>query len=554
MRENSTRTVQISASLKTNGAGPGGVDANGHKPAAFLAATPDGATVFFESCEQLTNDSTAVSTAADNTCLTPDQGQDLYRYDTATGDLTDLTVDTHAGDAKGAQVQGMLGTSADGSYAYFVANGVLAPGGAPGDCDSTGQGLVGTCNLYVLHGATTTFIASLGENGATPQVSDLQDWQPSTTSVGGARVAADGPALFSSTMPLTGYDNTGPRCDHARKGPGPCEELFRFDPAADGGKGALDCVSCSPTGAPALDNADLINTQQVGAGFLNDPGPGHETRNLSADGSRVFFETPLKLVPADVNGDGGCPTVYASTTGACQDVYEWEAEGSGSCHSHSQNDGCLYLLSSGTSSEPSFLDDASTSGNDAFIFTYDQLVPQDTDQLSDLYDVRVDGGLASQHQVSRPPCGSDTCQGAASATPTLPLAATVTFVGPGDATPPLGDKVSVGKIKPLSGPSAKLRVTVPQGGVISISGASFHTATKTALKAGTYTVAVTLTAKAKRTLKRRHRLRATVRVSLKPSTGAASAITVALTFNQPTAARHAKHNTRAAGTTWRTGR
>ena len=33
----------------------------------------------------------------------------------------------------------------------------------------------------------------------------------------------------------------------------------------------------------------------------------------------------------------------------------------------------------------------------------DQLVPQDQDQLTDVYDVRVDGGLASQHRAAPPP-------------------------------------------------------------------------------------------------------------------------------------------------------
>ena len=33
------------------------------------------------------------------------------------------------------------------------------------------------------------------------------------------------------------------------------------------------------------------------------------TRNLSADGNRVFFETNEALLPADTNGDEGCPVV-----------------------------------------------------------------------------------------------------------------------------------------------------------------------------------------------------------------------------------------------------
>ena len=49
VRENGTTTAQVSASQKTNGSGPGGTDVNGPKPAAFMAATPDGSHAFFTS-------------------------------------------------------------------------------------------------------------------------------------------------------------------------------------------------------------------------------------------------------------------------------------------------------------------------------------------------------------------------------------------------------------------------------------------------------------------------------------------------------------------------
>ena len=64
LRKGGVRTIQVSASQKTNGAGPGGIDANGHKPAAWVASSHDGSTIYFTSCEKLTNDSTAVSTGA----------------------------------------------------------------------------------------------------------------------------------------------------------------------------------------------------------------------------------------------------------------------------------------------------------------------------------------------------------------------------------------------------------------------------------------------------------------------------------------------------------
>ena len=62
----------------------------------------------------------------------PNPGNDLYRFETETGELSDLT--KGAPGPNGAEVKGVLGISSDGSYVYFVANGVLAPGAAAGDC------------------------------------------------------------------------------------------------------------------------------------------------------------------------------------------------------------------------------------------------------------------------------------------------------------------------------------------------------------------------------------------------------------------------------------
>ena len=64
-------------------------------------------------------------------------GNDLYRYKASTGKLTDIAPDP--ADPNGAEVQGVLGSSEDGSYLYFVANGVLAAGASPGTCHLSGS-------------------------------------------------------------------------------------------------------------------------------------------------------------------------------------------------------------------------------------------------------------------------------------------------------------------------------------------------------------------------------------------------------------------------------
>jgi hypothetical protein len=408
-------------------------DPGGAKPAIFMGAAADGSKAFFASCEKLTDDSTAHSTAA-NDCQMPEQGQDLYAYDAASGELSDLTVD--AGDPQGAEVKGVVGTSEDGSYIYFVANGDLDGAGEAeaGDCQNPPnkfgefRGFHGLCSLYLWHAGTISFVARLDG-------SDSRDWLPGgrvEETVG--RVSADGrTVVFQSKRQLTGYETT-PRGGCAGVANLPCAQFYRFQV----GDPELRCLTCNPTGAPpsGIEEPGLASIE-VGVTYYTHP---LLTRNLAASGNRFFFETPEKLVSADVNGDNGCPKrarpyVLIPT---CQDVYEWEAPGTGSCTEASsafsdQDGGCLYLLSGGTGSDPSFFADASASGDDVFIFTSGRLVPGDEDELFDIYDVSVGGGLASQNQPPPPPpCEGQGCLEGATSPPSGPSAGSAGFSGPGD--------------------------------------------------------------------------------------------------------------------------
>jgi hypothetical protein len=423
-------------------------DPGGTEPPTFQTATPSGSEVFFTSCEKLTDDSTAVSTA-DAGCAQPDQGQDLYAYHVTgadAGQLDDLTID--GADPQGADVRGVLGASDDGSYVYFVANGDLDGAGpaTAGTCtghDSTALNH-SACSLYVWHDGTVKFIGRLNEDGSSAdsssQRSDNSNWTRSVT-VANARISdpsklgGDGSILlFRSQSRLTGYDNTGPCGDPGFVGgpptQAPCSELYRYDARANGGAGSLVCISCNPTGA-APTGAPRI---QTGTSFLIPASARHiQSRNLSADGNRAFFETPDPLVASDTNGANGCPQTALGNgkTFRCMDVYEWEADGTGSCHSAATNGGCIYLLSPGTGG-PSYFADASASGDDAFIFTRDQLVGQDQDGLVDVYDARVGGGLASQNAPPETPCSGDACQGPATPPPADTGPGSSAFSGPGN--------------------------------------------------------------------------------------------------------------------------
>ncbi len=425
-------TVQVSASQKTNGAGENGTDPNGPKPAAFLAATQEGSRVFFMSHEELTNDADTGS---------EDQGNDLYMHEVATGKLTDLTASSTE-TPNGAEVQGLLGISANGSVVYFVANGVLAPGATPGDCHSLEEG-GGTCNLY-----------RYDDSSGTPQITfitrfhgptfgaefrngeEIRNWSPISVQIGAffteptARVSADGNTLlFRSVQPLTGYDNFG--CDSNTEGneEGRCPELYRY--SADTSE--IVCVSCGPAGTPPVGPASLRSV--LVDAFVSGKVAGTlptMTRNLSTNGDRVFFETPDGLVPADVNGEEGCQFTAGSTpsNNSCQDVYEWEAQGTGSCVVAMVPGGCVYLISSGQSRVQSSIADIDATGENVFFFTESQLVPVDKDQLVDIYDARADGGLASQHPLPATACVGEACQGGSTPAPSASQPGSATLLGP----------------------------------------------------------------------------------------------------------------------------
>lgn len=354
--------------------------------------------------------------------VVPNPGNDLYEFDAETGNLSDLAPDTE--DPNGAEVKGVLGASTDGSYVYFAANGDLDGTGPAeaGDCGAGGTlggalNAAGHCSAYLAHEGQVRLVAPLDANGGE---SDATNWEPRglptnlPTVVNTARVSGDGKTLlFRSQEKLTAYDNRGNA------------ELYRFNTEE-----GLSCVSCSPSGE-APGSAPSLQSIAPALSVVEPPGAvGILTRNLSADGKRVFFETPDKLVADDTDGEEGCPLTGQASVPSCQDVYVWEAKGAGSCNSSSENGGCLYLLSSGTSAEPAFFADASESGDDAFIFTRSALVPQDRDQLQDAYDARVGGGIASQNAVPRQPCGEDACKPDPSALPPFQSPQTPRFEGP----------------------------------------------------------------------------------------------------------------------------
>jgi dipeptidyl aminopeptidase/acylaminoacyl peptidase len=244
------------------------------------------------------------------------------------------------------EVQGVLGASADGSYLYF----------------QTASG------LQLWHSGTTTPIAS---GAALPG-----SYPPAT---GSARVSADGIHLaFLSNAPLTGFDNL----DANTKAPD--AELYLYD----ANSGRLLCASCNPTGERPVGPASIPGAIANGIGALATQ--AYKPRVLAAGGNRLFFDSADALALQDTNNRA--------------DVYQWEAQGAGSC---AKAGGCISLISSGRDGEPSAFIDASASGADAFFLTAASLVPSDPGSF-DLYDARAGGGFAIPPTPI--PCTADACQ------------------------------------------------------------------------------------------------------------------------------------------------
>jgi DNA-binding beta-propeller fold protein YncE len=394
----------------------------------YQTANSEDSRVFFTSSQQLTASSTASSEGGD---------ADLYEFETTNsaseppaGRLTDLTVAAHAGEH--ADVRGVIGASEDGSYVYFVANGVLGDGaehGArQGTCERRSEKFKETCNLYVEHydaatGGWTppTFIAAL--SGA-----DSPSWGAHGPNLKAltARVSPNGRYLaFMSERSLTGYENRD-----ANSGK-PDEEVYLYDAAA----AHLVCASCNPTGAQPAGlleggayESNLVDYAQNWQGrWLAGNVPGWTTKDLSSaiyqsrylsNSGRLFFNSADALVPADVNGK--------------EDVYEYEPTAVGSCQGVGQSasdvfdaaaGGCLSLISAGTSTEESAFMDASESGGDVFFITESRLSPQDFDTSLDLYDAHectTTSPCAPPAALAPPPCTTgDACKAAPTPQPAI---------------------------------------------------------------------------------------------------------------------------------------
>lgn len=438
--------------------------------ALFQTASSDGSKVFFTDSQRLTADSSAAPEETVEGKHVPPR-RDLYECDVVevpgTGKLgctlSDLTADQNPGEA--AAVQGLiLGAAEDGTNVYFVADGVLAPGAAPGACRSFNFGAPPpagtTCNLYVAQhestGWTTRFIARLSSEDAPDFIDPNKSIQFLINKP--VRVSPNGRYLaFMSNRSLTGYDNTDVNESEVHSGEGTRhadEEVFLYDSDS----AALRCASCDPSGARPR---GVYDTQFAGEGegLLVDgaktwidgfPGIAHwlagnipgwtplqefdgisQSRYLS-DSGRLFFNSADALVPAAAGATRQETLAGKPAAVGVENVYQYEPNAVGSCM---QADGCVALLSGGSSRKEAAFLEASASGGDVFFLTDTQLLPQDVDAERDVYDARVCGeaGCVAPGQPASEGCADATsCKGGSAPVPSFQAPPSTTLSGAGN--------------------------------------------------------------------------------------------------------------------------
>jgi len=367
VRENGERTVLVSEDALEGGRpsadGPLAVEDTAREAFfPYVYASPDGSHAFFESMGRLAKSATGKEPNG--------PGPWTYDFNSVANTLTYLP--------------GVLGpiiaSSEDGSW--FVFKNTVGEG--------EGEGEEPKLDLWTRD----------SEDGTVDAITRLPKPASTSTNNGGrlyvdpARVVATGEELvFETDSALPGGFNDA----------GGYDQVYRYDLKTR----ELTCVSCPPSGVTPSGDARLSEDDSQNG---NDNGVGHGSfvgsRGVSANGSRIFFDTPDPLAPQDINDK--------------RDVYEWE-------------NGQVQLISSGTSPNESFFLDNSESGEDVFFATTDGLVGADTDDSYDVYDARVDGGFPAA--VPPSPCLSD-CQGPPSSPPTFGMPSSVTFSGEGNVAPP----------------------------------------------------------------------------------------------------------------------
>jgi hypothetical protein len=382
MRIDKSVTVQLNASERKE------PDPRGHLPARFMGATPDDSKILFETEEMLTDDA-----------LLPSE---VYMYDVnapAGRHLSVISIDHNPAEDNEFGSQRALGgpvpaLSRDGGFAYFFSKQELVSG-QPGN---PGGGSV--YPLYVWHDGTVRLITYHETQGF-----EEANWGEETVrnrpehGEDEFRMDADGKKIVFGSLNKYSAQRAGVSAAIAETGR---QQIYVYDYDTD----TIACASCAPDGALPTSNA-RFETQADGALSASSTYLNHA---MSSDGRFVFFDTGDPLVSQDTNGR--------------RDVYEYDTV-----------TGEVHLLSDGTCDCDATFADASPDGRDVFFTTRQRLVRIDVDFNSDMYDVRVNGGLLAQNAAPPAHCSGEECRGPARSAPVFSVPSSDSFAGVGNPSP-----------------------------------------------------------------------------------------------------------------------
>jgi hypothetical protein len=373
------------------------------KPAAFQGASADGSKVFFTTEQELVPADT-------------DETYDLYEYDfkkreKGENPLTLISKGTEAPKTY-QDVAGVVRTSSDGSHVYFTATAVLTT--VPNKNGEAAQ--AGNTNLYGYDTETDQikFVAQVSSALAgEDEISHDTERHAQTTPDGRYLV-------FSAPGPLLDTGDTN----------GTAQAVYRYDFQTE----EVTWISHPAPGfTPTNEKEPALVSPMFDAGnggFAGGSPGGSEAdsedwnRAISENGEYIIFTTAERLQADDEDN--------------ALNVYEW-------------HNGTVGKISTGDAEKLGRQPAAtmSASGSDIFFFSSTQLVGQDTDDLVDIYDARVDGGFpAPAHE---PSCSGEACQPSAGALPSFgPTASSLSAPG-GNLTARAGTLALVTvKPKPLT--------------------------------------------------------------------------------------------------------
>ncbi len=410
-------------------------------------------------------------------------GTDIYEYDFRKPSGQRLSLVT--GNSTAANVQGVLEVSDDGSRVFFVATG---------DLDDAVHGDVGPVegsrNLYLRMDdpdggpPITRFIATLSASDSV-----------ATTNSRRGSITADGRYFtFVSTARLTSDDED----DFA--------DVYRYDVET----GEMLRIWTDDPAHNGINRVAGADTSGLGKGgqYANYEYRRDGRGGISDDASAITLSTAEPLVPGDLNGT--------------RDAFVWRAE-----------TGDIAMVSDGKDLRGVTPNAISSDGSTIFFTSVSQIVPEHTSSSQAIYAYRRGGGFAAAPAPAGP-CRGDECQGQGTA-PGDQRLGSVEFAGAGNVASGadrVRASVSVSKAKPVVGTAGRLRVRVPAAGRITVGGASVRGASTSASKAGSYSVRVALSAKARKALAKRKSLSVRVRVSYRARSGKRASKTVVVTFKR----------------------